>query len=251
MRAFGMVNANWRVLLTCAVSCSLVACGGDDHPADKKVASEIVADTARTATDTVRATTDTVESGGEVASDFVETTVKERWITDANVLSLLSAMNARAIAAADIELEAWHVDAVRAFAASIAREHAELQHSVDSVAGRLDLVPIAPALARPWMATLGAQIDTLRQARGNAVDRAFVHQQVVSHQLIGDYVQQLGATAERPDLRSLLNSTATRIASQLARARALEATLAAADSAAADSAARRAARLRKRTPTNR
>ena len=151
--------------------------------------------------------------------------VTARWITDANILALFGAMNARQIAAADIELENWHNDAVRAFAASIAREHAELQHSADSLAMRLRITPIPPALAKPWMSVMQAQIDTMRRARESSLDRAFAHQQVASHELMLDYIQQLTTASQNPELQTMLTAAAKRVVSQLERARSLEASL--------------------------
>jgi predicted outer membrane protein len=192
-----------------------------------------------------------MESAGEVVSDSTNAPARERWITDANVLSLLSAMNARQIAAADVELEGWHVDAVRAFAASVAREHAELQHAADSLAERLRIAPVSPALAKPWLSAMQAQIDSMRTWRPSALDRGFVRQQVAGHELMADYIQQLAAAAERPELKAFLATAGARVESQLVRARSLQKTLAVVDSAAADSAARRAARQQKRLPPNR
>jgi hypothetical protein len=116
---------------------------------------------------------------------------------------------------------------------------------VDSTTSRLGLVPVAPALSREWMFVMQAQIDTMRQSRGDALDRAYVQHQVVSHQLMGEYIKQLAGAAERPDLRAFLETAAGRVASQLQRARSLHTVLAAADSAAE---ARRAS-TRKRTST--
>jgi len=201
--------------------------------------------TARVATirDTAHSSADTIfEAAGDVVSAPKDTAGTERWISDANVLALINAMSARQIAAADVELESWHVEPVRAFAASIAREHAEIQHSVDSTARRLNLVLVSPALARPWLSALQAQIDSVRRSSGPSVDRRFVRQQIAADQMMGDYMQQLASVVEHPELRTLVGAAASRVASQLARARSIQTTLAAADSASADSAARRAAR---------
>jgi len=189
---------------------------------------------------------DTYEAGGDVVSSAQtdsSATQPVRWLTDANLLSLLAVMNARQIAAADVELEAWHVDSVRAFAAAVAREHAELQHSADSVAERIHVAPIAPALAQTVSATLQSQIDTLRRSYGRALDRAFVHEQVASYGLMTEYVTQLAAVAERPEVRSLLTFERDSLGAQLARARALQTKLAAADSIAAADSAAKVARL--------
>src|SRR5262249_46270610 len=74
------------------------------------------------------------------------------WITDANALAMLTAMNNRQIAIADVELEAWHSDTVRALASSVAHDNAGLQHSLDSLAPRLKLAPV--------MSALGQRIDS-------------------------------------------------------------------------------------------
>jgi predicted outer membrane protein len=197
---------------------------------------------------------DTNEAAGEVVlrarndarNDSSGARPAVRWLTDANLLSLFNMMNARQIAAADVELEAWHVDSVRAFAASVAREHAELQHSVDSLSERLHLTPIAPALAQTISATLQSQLDTLRRTYGRALDRAFVRQQVATYQLMTDYMTEFAAVAERAEMQSLFTAAKDSMSAQLSRARTLQAALALADSVAADSAAKVAARRARR-----
>jgi len=186
----------------------------------------VVRDTVN-ARDTVSARIDTGEAGGEVVGEWIDAPVGERWITDANVLSLFGAMNARQIATADIELENWHDESVRAFAASIARAHAALQHSADSVSARIRITPIAPALTKPWMAVMQAQIDSMRRAREGSLDRAFVHQQIVSHELMLERIQQLASASQHPDMRAMLSDAAKRVASQLDVARSLDSVIAA------------------------
>src|SRR5205085_3874022 len=157
--------------------------------------------------------------------------------------------------AADVELESWHVDSVRAFAALVAREHAELQHSVDSVSERIHVAPVAPALAQTVSSTMQSQIDTLQRTYGRALDRVFMREQVASHQQMLDYIAQLAAVAERAEVQGLLSSAKDRVSAQLNHARALQMRLAIADStAAADSAAKlaakaaRAAKRERRSP---
>jgi len=193
---------------------------------------------ARAHADTAQARPDTAEAGGEVV-DSTGAPVTVKWITDANILSLLGAMNAAAIKAADAELQAWHSDSVRAFASGIARDHAELQHSVDSLAQRIRLAPIAPALANSIGTTLQAQADSLAGTRGPALDRTYVRQQVASHRLMADYIDQLSSVAERPEVQALLSSAATRVGMDLEHAIALQRALAASDSIAADSTPKR------------
>jgi predicted outer membrane protein len=190
-----------------ALSISTLACGHDDKPRDRPT----------------RALVDT--AGGEVVVGNEPVTpapTVARWITDPNVLALVTALNDRQIAAADIELENWHVDTARAFAASMAREHAELQHSIDSAAASLRLTPIAPALAKRWTSVMQAQIDSMRRAGESGLDLAFVRQQTNSHQLMATYLKQLAAAAERPELGGFLEASSAKVASQAQRAAALQ-----------------------------
>jgi predicted outer membrane protein len=190
---------------------------------------------------------DTNEAAGEVvvrsSADTANARPAVRWLTDANILSLLGVMNSRQVAAADVELESWHVDSVRAFAATVAREHAEFQHSVDSLAEQIHVAPIAPALAQTISATMQSQIDLLRRNYGHALDRVFIREQVASYQLMAEDLSEFAADAEHPEVQSLLSSARDSMTAQLARARALQTRLFVADSTvAADSAAKLAAK---------
>jgi predicted outer membrane protein len=195
------------------------------------------------------------EEAGEVISDSAGKPVIGTWLTDANVLSLLAAINRTQIEAADVLLRAWHSDTVRAFAAAMAREHAEIGRSIDSVAMQAKFVPVAPAVAETMSAPFRASIDTLRGSRGMGLDRAYVRQQLTSHQALALQVAQLGTVAERPEVQGLVSATGARIGAQIERAKALDAEFVKSDSikaaAAADSTAkaeaRRAAR-KKRDP---
>jgi hypothetical protein len=193
--------------------------------------------------------TDTGEAGGEVI-DSTAAIEAQAWITDGNALSLLGVMNARQIGAADVELEAWHSDTVRAFAALVAREHAASQHSIDSLATRLKIVPVMSALNLRIDSAFRARVDSLRALSSSSLERAFAHQQVVAEQAIADYADQLTGAAHTPEVRGLMQTAADGARARLARARAFDAALTLADSlkkaAVADSldrvAKRRAAR---------
>ncbi len=218
---------------------ALGACAGD-APDQRPPQVATVRDSAHLAGNDTAAR----EAGGEVADDS-SATPKEQWITDANVLALVGMMNAHQISAANVELQAWHSDTVRDFATSMLHEHTDLQHSVDSAAGALHLVPIAPALALPMGAAMQAQVDSVG-GRGPQLERAYVQEQVSSHALMAEYLQELAGVAEAPAVQTMLSNATIRVASELSRARALQALLAASDSTAvADSAAKDSVRRRR------
>ena len=226
----------------CVLAAAGAACSGPKPERRPPAAPAAAANTGATAAQ-VR---DTLESGGEVVGDSASAPSTVHWISDANALSLLGLMNARQLSAADLELSSWHSDTVRAFAVTMARTHADLQHSIDSLVDQIHIAPIAPALAEPLGAQMQSQIDSLR-GLGVGLDRAYVREQVASHELMSENVRQLAGVVERPEIGSLLAGVAARVDSALARARMVDAMLTAADSAAAaDSTSRAEARAARR-----
>lgn len=184
------------------------------------------------------------EANGEVAHDSAKPPAD--WLSDANALALASAMNNQELAAADAELGTWHVDTVRAFAAEMAREHSALQRTLDSAAGAFRIAPVAPALEALVQRRMQRQLDSVYAQGGKAFDRAYVGQQIASHQLMHEYLVRLAAIAQHPGLHDVLSTLADTVESQVDRARTMQTMIAAADSAAADSAAARAARAARR-----
>jgi len=193
-----------------------------------------------------RSETKTAVSAGEVALPATDSAPPEIWLNDANLLALMGAMNGRQIAAAEVELSTWHSDTIRDFALSMAREHSEIQRSIDSVVRTLKLAPVMPALAEVVVGEMQRQIDSITAHGGRALDRAYVRQAVAGHETMAKYATLLAAAAERPEVQSVLATASTRIAAQVNRAKAFDATLTKADSvAAADSAANPAAYRRR------
>jgi predicted outer membrane protein len=187
-------------------------------------------------------------AGGTLAADSVrDSTVTPHWLSDANLLSLVAVMNQKQIAAADLELGAWRSDTVRALAAQMAAEHAALQRSADSLATSMKLAPVPGALTGDVIAIFQTQIDSATAGRGgSALDKAYVGQQVASHTLMSEYLDQFVQLAQRPELRGWLEAAGSRVDAQLARAKAVQGQLAMADSIVADSLARRAEARRNR-----
>ncbi|MGH7617202.1 MAG: DUF4142 domain-containing protein, partial [Gemmatimonadaceae bacterium] len=133
-------------------------------------------------------------------------------------------------------------DSVRAFAAVVAREHAELQHSIDSVATHLHLGPVMSALGQRIDSGFRARVDSLRAIGGAPLERAFAHEQVVSEQAIADYTDQLAGAVTAPELEALTESVGNQARAAVSQARTFEAAMIIADStkaaAKADSVAR-------------
>lgn len=231
------MNRGWSVVGAFAAFVAAAACAKENKPAPKDAAARPAA--ARTS-----------EAAGDVAKDSASPRDNIKWLDDGNVLALLTTMNQRQIAAADAELSTWHVDTVRAFAASMYREHTELQHAIDSLVESTHIIPVLPALGTTIRGQMQAQIDTIYQHGGRGFDRAYVTQTVAGHQLMAQYLTQLSAVAEAPGVSTLIGAMAAKVQSQIARGNAMRAMFALADSVTADSvrraAERRAARAAKK-----
>lgn len=178
---------------------------------------------------------DTAQAGGDVIdSDAPADTTPDNenaaWITDANAVALAGLMNARQLAAANLELEAWHTDTIRAYAAAVAHEHAALQHTIDSVAQHLRLAPVVSALGLRIDSAFQRSVDSLRGLRGAPLEHAFVQQQAGAEQAIATYATQLSGAARAPEVQALMEAMANGARSRATRARAFQASLAAADS---------------------
>ena len=232
------MNRSWRVVGAFTVFALIAACT-KEKPSSQRESS-------------AQPQTKTAQAAGEVArgADSAAPRDNIKWLNDANVLAIVTTMNQRQMAAADAELSTWHVDTVRAFAASMYREHTALQHSIDSLAAAAHIAPVLPALGTTIRGQMQAQIDTIYQHGGRGFDRAYVTQAVAGHQLMAQYLTQLSAVADAPAVSTLIGSVAPVVQSQIARATAMRTLFATADSVTADSVRRaeerRAARAAKK-----
>lgn len=169
-------------------------------------------------------------TAGEVVPDSLGGTGGGRWLSDANVLSLFQLVNSHQITVAQIELAAWHSDTIRSFAAATLNENAQLQASVDSVARRINTTPAAPALDSIIEPPLKAEVDSLKQYKGAQLDQLFLAHAIQDHSAYVNFLGQLAAAAERPELRDVLLQSLGKEQLHVARGKAVRAIIAVAAS---------------------
>jgi len=190
------------------------------------------------------------EAAGQIAADSAgarDSTVTIRWLSDANVLSLVGLMTGRQIAASQIEAAGARSDTVRALATSLTKEYGDLQRSADSLAGALRIAPVPSALNPQVYTEFQTQIDSMMMGKGGTeLDRAYLSEQLASHQLMGSYLDRLSGVAQAPELQAWIESADGRVASQITRIQGQQRALVVGDSIVADSLAKRAAARRKR-----
>jgi hypothetical protein len=177
------------------------------------------------------------ESAGEVApatgaaTDSAAAGKPVSWLTDANVLSVVGTIVAEQAAAANVELQAWRSDTVRAFAAASARTYAELQHALDSTATAERLSPVAPAVGVSIAAALQRGVDSLAAARGPGLDRAFVAERIAADTVATNYLDALSGLTRTASLQALLSDASMQVAAERAQAQRVQSAMATAASA--------------------
>jgi putative membrane protein len=208
-------------LLTVMVS--TLACDRDKKPA--KAAAKSPVPTA-TAASVKR------QAGGEVIAvlDRDSEPVVMKWIGDDNIIALARLLNVRVKAGADYELQQWGSDTTRAFAEAMAREHAAIRYSIDSLAEALKLTPVLPALSAEIDSVTRQQLTMLYVPGGRPLDRAYVKEQIASHEYMLDYLTKFGAAAERQELRAMMDTISAKLKTHLTSGRALKAEYEKADS---------------------
>ncbi len=110
-------------------------------------------------------------------------------------------------------------DAVRAFAATMIRDHTAVNARAAALAGRLGVTPSDNAVSRSLLtgaATARAAIESLA---GAAFDRAYMDREVAYHQAVLDALDQLLIpTTSNAELRALLMDVRPAIAAHLGHA---------------------------------
>src|SRR4029078_11211114 len=95
----GAMNRSWNVVAALAVVTTIAACSKKSQPPKQSAAATAASRQPRTA-----------EAAGDVAKDSAAPHDNIKWLSDANVVAMLTAMNQRQVAAADAELSTWHID---------------------------------------------------------------------------------------------------------------------------------------------
>jgi hypothetical protein len=99
-----------------------------------------------------------------------------------------------------------------------------LQRSIDSLAERLNMVPVRPAIAAQVAAAFQAQVDSINAVRveqQGSFDGALAQQQIAGHSLMAAYIQQFMSVVQRPELNAMLESALSVAKTEVLRARAL------------------------------
>jgi hypothetical protein len=145
-------------------------------------------------------------SGGDLAADSVP--VRVAWLNDSSIVFLVRAMQPPAIAAARLQLQSWSDDTTANVAITVARDHAALAATMDSIAGAGRFGGVRPAIADSLLAPYDAQLSSLWGLGARDLGRRFIATQREAHErAIGD-LAGLASLARDAGLRDVI---ATRV----------------------------------------
>jgi len=116
--------------------------------------------------------------------------------------------------------------AVRAFAATMIRDHSAVNEQAAALAARLGVTPQDNAVSRSLADGAARARATLNALHADAFDRAYIDREVAYHQAVLDALDQLLIpTTENAELKQLLTDVRPAIAAHLGHATQLQAAL--------------------------
>lgn len=143
-------------------------------------------------------------------------------LSDANVVSVLDAIDVSEIDAAQLAKQKAYSPAVRSFAARLADEHTEKMQQTLKLANRRGLQPEKPRLTAAVESTHQKTMDELRKKSGRDFDRAYLDYQVTMHQQAVKLVEDTANSVEDTRLKQHLIRTRPDLMSHLTAARDLQ-----------------------------
>jgi putative membrane protein len=143
-------------------------------------------------------------------------------LSDANVVSVLDAIDVTEIEAAQLAKQKASNPAVRAYASRLVDEHTANMQQTLQLANRRGLQPDKPRLAAAVETTHQKTMDELRKKSGRDFDRAYLDYQVTMHQQAIQLVQDTANSVEDTRLKQHLIQTRPDLMSHLTGARDLQ-----------------------------
>jgi putative membrane protein len=147
-------------------------------------------------------------------------------LTDANVLAMVLMASKMDVENAKMALGNTKNPTVKAFANQMVEDHTSAMKRVNDLAEKLDLKPVDDEASRQLEVTADATRKTIDDSKGPGFDKAYVDNEVVSHQAVLDLLDKsLIPGATNPEVKSLLDNTRSVIASHLTHAKSVRAAL--------------------------
>ena len=143
-------------------------------------------------------------------------------LSDANIVSVLDAIDVSEIEAAQLAKRKASNPAVRAYASRLVHEHTATMQQTLQLANRRGLQPEKPRLAAAVETTHQKTMDELRKKAGRDFDHAYLDYQVTMHQQAIKLVEDTANSVQDTRLKQHLIQTRPDLMSHLTDARDLQ-----------------------------
>jgi putative membrane protein len=204
---------------------TLVACGGDDKPAQDPSAMNTPPPPAPMP-ESKPATTDSkpVDSamgGGTNAGSDTTTSAKpaEKPMTDAEIVAVTSTANNGEIDMANLATKTATNADVKNFAAMMITQHRDMETKGKALAAKAKITPADNDASTALKSDVQSTITSLKTQKGKDFDKAYMESQVKAHRdVLNLFDNKLLPNAQNGDLKTLLADGRSHVAAHLAKA---------------------------------
>jgi putative membrane protein len=205
---------------------TLVACGGDDKPAQDPSAMNTPAPPPAPMPESKPATTDSkpVDSamgGGTNAGSDTTTAAKpaEKPLTDAEIVAVTSTANNGEIDMANLATKTATNADVKNFAAMMITQHRDMETKGKALAAKAKITPADNDASTALKTDVQSTITSLKTQKGKDFDKAYMESQVKAHRdVLNLFDNKLLPNAQNGDLKTLLTDGRSHVAAHLAKA---------------------------------
>jgi putative membrane protein len=205
---------------------TLVACGGDEKPAQDPSAMNATPPPPAPPPESKPATTDAkpVDSalgGGTNAGSDTTTSAKpaEKPLTDGEIVAVASTANLGEIDMANLATKAATNADVKNFAAMMITQHKDMEAKGKAVAAKAKITPADNETSSALKTDVQSTISSLKTQKGKDFDKAYIESQVKAHRdVLNIFDNKLLPSAQNGDLKTVLTDDRTHVAAHLAKA---------------------------------
>jgi putative membrane protein len=219
-----------------SMSC-LLACGGDDKPAQDPSAMNTPPPAPMP--ESKPATTDAkpvdgAMGGGTGAGSDTTASAKpaEKPLTDAEIVAVTSTANNGEIDMANLAAKSASSTDVKNFAAMMVTQHKDMETKGKALAAKAKITPADSDASNALKSDVQSTMSSLKTQKGKDFDKAYMESQVKAHRdVLNLFDNKLLPNAQNGDLKTLLTDGRSHVAAHLAKAEEIQKKLDAAPAA--------------------
>lgn len=232
-------------VLTVAALATVVACGGDEKPAQDPSAMTPPPPPAPMPETKPTAEAKPVETAPPVA-EAPPAKPAEKPLTDGEIVAVTSTANNGEIEMAQLATKTATNADVKNFAAMMITQHRDMETKGKALATKAKITPADNEASTTLKNDVASTVTNLKTQKGKDFDKAYMEAQVKAHRDVLNMIDnKLLPSAQNGELKTMLNDARTHVATHLAKAEEIQQKL---DSGAATTPAKGSTPAKPATP---